>query len=236
MSPRLLHDNDGHWARKSIVATGRTVNMKVSKSLLIELGVNFLLPWLAYRIALPHWGMLVALYASAAPPILWSIVEFIRTRRVDSLSAFVILGIALSIGMMALGGSPRLLLVRESLISGVIGAVFVVSLLFPRPLIFYLARATVARKTEDGATRFEAAWNERPALRRSIRLMTLVWGVGLVVENLLRCWMAWRWPIERYLLISPIVGYGIYGGLTIWTVFYRKRLMARSTQGVVAAR
>jgi hypothetical protein len=212
------------------------VNMKIRKSLLIELGVNFFLPWLAYRIALPHWGTLVALYASAAPPILWSIVEFVRTRRVDVLSAFVILGIALSIGMMALGGSPRLLLLRESLVSGVMGAVFVVSLLFSRPLIFYLARATVARKTEDGAARFEAAWDERPAMRRSIRLMTLVWGVGLIVENLLRCWMAWRWPIERYLLISPVVGYGIYGGLTIWTVFYRKRLMGKSTQDAVVAR
>jgi hypothetical protein len=212
------------------------VNIKVSKSLLIELGVNFFLPWLAYRIALPHWGTLVALYASAAPPIVWSIVEFVRTRRVDAVSAFVVLGIALSIGLMVLGGSPRLLLVRESFISGLIGAVFVVSLLFARPLIFYLARATFARKTEDGAARFESLWNERPAMRRSIRLMTGVWGVGLVVENLLRCWMAWTWPIERYLLISPVVGYGIYGGLLIWTVFYRKRLMARSTQDAVVAR
>jgi hypothetical protein len=231
----LQQANDSLPVLAAALKLRKTVYMKVSKSLLVELGVNFLLPWLAYRMVLPHWGMLVALYASAAPPILWSIVEFVRTRRVDALSAFVILGIALSIGMMALGGSPRLLLVRESLISGAIGAAFVVSLVFPRPLIFYLARATVARKSEEGATRFEAAWSERPTLRRSIRLMTFVWGVGLVVENLLRCWMAWRWPIERYLLISPIVGYGIYGGLTIWTVFYRKRLMVRSTREAVAA-
>jgi hypothetical protein len=210
--------------------------MKIRKSLLIELGVNFFLPWLAYRLALPHWGELVALYASAVPPILWSMIEFARRRRVDSVSALVLLGIALSIGVMALGGSPRLLLVRESLISGAIGAAFVVSLLFSRPLIFYLARATVGREAEGGAARFETAWNERPTLRRSIRMMTVVWGVGLVIENLLRTWMAWNWPIERYLLISPVVGYGIYGGLTIWTVFYRKRLKAQPAPEVMPVR
>jgi hypothetical protein len=208
--------------------------MKIRKNLLVELGVNFLLPWVAYRLALPHWGSLGALYASAAPPIIWSFFEFARTRRVDALSVLVVLGIALSIGAMALGGSPRLLLVRESLISGAIGAAFIVSLLFPRPLIFYLARATVGRESEGGGERFEAAWNERPTLRRSIRLMTFIWGLGLVVENLIRCWMAWTWPIERYLLVAPIIGYGIYGGLTVYTFLYRKRLKARTIEEAAA--
>ncbi|MGI4812755.1 MAG: VC0807 family protein [Janthinobacterium lividum] len=200
---------------------------KLRANMAIELGVNFLLPWLAYRLALPHWGMLGALYASAAPPIVWSVIEFARSRRVDALSVLVVVGIALSVGLMALGGSPRLLLVRESLISGAIGAAFLLSLLWPRPLIFYLARATVARREDGAAARFEIAWDERPALRRLVRLMTLVWGIGLVGENLLRCWMAWTWPIERFLLVSPVVSYGIYGALTVWTFWYRKRFEAR---------
>jgi len=27
--------------------------------------------------------------------------------------------------------------------------------------------------------------------------------------------------------VSPFIGYGIYGGLTVWTIIYRKRMKAR---------
>ncbi|CAN7147242.1 hypothetical protein LJR029_000061 [Caballeronia sp. LjRoot29] len=203
--------------------------MKIRAGAVVELVVNLLLPWLAYRLALPHWGELGALYASAVPPVVWSLVEFARTRRVDALSILVLLGIVLSIVLMALGGSPRLLLMRESMASGAIGVVFLVSLVLRRPLTFYLARATVARKEEGGAERFEALWKERPALRRSVRLMTAVWGFGLAGENALRAWLAWHWPVERFLVVSPFIGYAIYGALTVWTLIYRRKLQRRGT-------
>lgn len=84
--------------------------MKIRVAFVAELAVNFVLPWVVYRLALPSWGESGALYASAVPPLLWGIVEFARTRRVDALSAIALLGIALSIALMAGGGSPRLLL------------------------------------------------------------------------------------------------------------------------------
>lgn len=69
--------------------------MKSRAGLILELVVNLLLPWVAYRWAHPHFGETGALYASAIPPVIWSIIEFIRTRRVDALSLIVLLGIAL---------------------------------------------------------------------------------------------------------------------------------------------
>jgi hypothetical protein len=201
--------------------------MKLRPAFVLELAVNFLLPWLAYRLALPHLGETGALIASAVPPIVWSLVELVRFRRVDALSVMVVAGIALSVAAMALGGSPRMLLLRESLVSGAVGVVFLLSLPMRRPLIFYLARATVAREMEGGAARFEALWQERPALVAAIRLMTLLWGVGLTGETALRAWMALTWPIERFLVVSPFIGYGIYGGLTLWTLWYRKTMRGR---------
>ena len=101
--------------------------------------------------ALGHGG---ALYASAVPPVAWSAMEFARTRRVDAVSAVVLLGIGLSLAAMMLGGSPRLLLLRESLVSGVVGIVFLLSLGCRRTLVFYLARATFARESADGHDAF----------------------------------------------------------------------------------
>ncbi|MGF6901511.1 VC0807 family protein [Paraburkholderia sp. GAS348] len=201
--------------------------MKLRPGLVLELAVNFLLPWLAYRLALPHLGETGALIASAVPPIAWSLIELVRFRRVDALSVMVVAGIVLSVAAMALGGSPRMLLLRESLVSGAVGVVFLLSLPMRRPLIFYLARATVAREMEGGAARFETLWRERPALVSAMRFMTLVWGVGLTGETALRAWMALTWPIERFLVVSPFIGYGIYGALALWTLWYRKTMRSR---------
>jgi hypothetical protein len=200
--------------------------LKINPRLVLEFAVNLLLPWLAYWIALPHYGETGALYASAVPPLIWSLAEFARFRRVDALSAFVLLGIVLSIAAMALGGSPRMLLMRESLASGLIGLIFLGSLALPRPLTFYLARATLARQQADGPARFELLWRETAALRGAMRLMTLVWGAGLTLECLLRCVLVWAWPVERVLVVSPIVSYAIYGAMLLWTFWYQRRLRA----------
>jgi hypothetical protein len=208
--------------------------MKLRPGFVVEMAVNFLLPWLAYRFTLPHLGETGALIASAVPPIVWSLIELARFRRVDALSVMVVAGIVLSVAAMALGGSPRMLLLRESLVSGAVGVVFLLSLPMRRPLIFYLARATVAREMAGGAAHFEALWRERPALASSMRLMTLVWGIGLTGETALRAWMALTWPIERFLVVSPFIGYGIYGGLALWTLWYRKTLTNRANAQIRA--
>jgi len=198
--------------------------MKLRPAFVAELAVNLLLPWVAYRLALPHWGEGGGLIASAVPPALWSVIGLVRFRRLDALSATVLLGIALSLGAMALGGGTRVLLMRESLASGVIGVAFLLSLLRKRPLVFYLARATVARETSEGVARFELLWQERPEFASAMRVLTAVWGVGLVGETAVRGWLAMTWPIERFLVVSPLMGYGLFGALMAWTLWYRTRI------------
>ncbi|HEX5127068.1 MAG TPA: VC0807 family protein [Rhodocyclaceae bacterium] len=195
---------------------------------LLELFINLFLPWLAYKLAKPYWGELGGLLASAAPPMMWSLLELARFRRVDALSMLILSGILLSLIGLALGGDPKLLLVRESLISGLIGVFFLLSLLTPKPLIFYLAKATLVREHEDGHTIFEEWWQE-PQSRRSIRTMTGVWGAGLTFEALLKSWLAWHWPTERYLAIGPVISYGLVAVLLLWTLWYRRRLTREET-------
>lgn len=51
---------------------------------------DFALPWLAYRLALPHGGQLGALLASAVPLIAWMSWDLLRYRHFDALSAIVL--------------------------------------------------------------------------------------------------------------------------------------------------
>ena len=169
-----------------------------------------------------------ALIASAVPPLLWSGYELAKAKRLDAVSSLVVAGILLTLLATALGGSPRLIQVREVLVTGAVGVLFLASLVLKRPIIFYLARAASARRTPEGETEFEALW-EKPGVAEGFRMMTAVWGVGLICQTGVMVWLAYIWPISRYLLLSPFIGYGILALLLGWSLWYgakRKALRA----------
>ena len=66
-------------------------------------------------------------------------------RRLDALSLLVLAGIVLSLLAFFGGGGPRMLQLREKLVTGVIGLAFLASAAVGRPLIYELARAGMAR-------------------------------------------------------------------------------------------
>ena len=172
-----------------------------------------------------RYGDVFALIASAMPPLLWSGYELIKTRRLDAISILVVAGILFTVAATAMGGSARLIQIRDALVTGAIGVMFLFSLALEKPMIFYLARATQARNTEAGANAFETLWL-RPGVPAVFKLMTGVWGVGLVLQTALMCYLAWIWPIGRYLLLSPFISYAIFGGLMVWSLWYGGRRKA----------
>nr|WP_298216107.1 VC0807 family protein [Acidocella sp.] len=180
---------------------------------------NFLAPYLVYQALHGAYGETEALIASALPPLLWSLYELAKTRRLDAISLVVVASIAFTLAATALGGSPRLIQIREALVTGAVGLIFLVSLSLEKPLVFYLARAASARHTARGAAQFETIWNRR-AVRRTFKVLTAVWGSGLVLQTLLLCGLAWVWPIGRYLLFAPVIAYGLFGLLLLWSLWY----------------
>src|SRR3954454_19659473 len=99
--------------------TARTIGYlrKNGGHVLVEALVNFILPFVIYKYAEASLGEVRALLASSAPPILWSLVEFARHRRLDALSVLVVGGIALSLVAMIGGGGARFLQLREKMVS-----------------------------------------------------------------------------------------------------------------------
>ncbi|MBV9873627.1 MAG: hypothetical protein JO025_02765 [Verrucomicrobia bacterium] len=180
--------------------------------------VNLGGPFLVYQLAAGYMSETAALMLSSAPPILWSIGQLIWSRKLDALSLLVIAGIALSLVATLLGGSPRLLLIRESFITGIFGLVFLGSLLFPKPLLFYLAKTTVAKQGMKEEV-FESNWSI-PGFRSTFYLMTVVWGAGLLCEATLKIVLAFTMQTGLFLVVSPIISYSIYFGLLGWSIWY----------------
>jgi hypothetical protein len=57
--------------------------------------------------------------------------------------------------------------------------------------------------------------------------MTVVWGIGLVGENLARLWITLALTEPDAGRLSTWVRYVVYGGLTVWTIIYRRIYIKR---------
>jgi len=201
---------------------------------LVEALVNFILPFAIYTYAEAPLGPVRALLASSAPPLLWSLFEFARHRRVDALSLLVVAGIALSLLAMLGGGGVRFLQLREKLVTGVIGMAFLGSALIGKPLIYELARASMRRKSEGDAQQFEAL-QIHAGFRRTMMVMTLVWGLGLLADVAVSVVLVFALSIREYLIVNPILGYATMGSLSLWSFLYGQRAKRRGEARRAAA-
>jgi hypothetical protein len=188
----------------------------------MEVAVNFLLPFLIYSYGASRLGSVQALMAASAPPILWSIGAFIRERKVDAISILVLSGIGLSLIAFAGGGGVKFLQLRENLVVGLVGLVFLGSAAIGRPLIHQLAKAGSRRRSAERGEAFEALGDD-VRFRGAMTAATLAWGLGLVAACALNCALVFMMSIKQFLLISAPIGYGTVGLLTAWTFWYVPR-------------
>lgn len=188
--------------------------------------VNIALPFALYSLAQPRLGDVNALIASSAPPILWSIVEFGRHRRVDALSLLVLSGIALSLLVFLGGGSVKFLQLREKLVTILIGVVFLGSAVIGRPLMYELIRAFLAR-SNDPKLQLVESLRDDAGFRRVMAIMTVVWGVGLLADAAVSIALVYVLSIKTYLVVNPILGNATIGGLTLWNIWFGARTRRR---------
>ncbi len=195
----------------------------------VELAVNIGLPAAIYSLTVARLGTVGALLAASVPPLLWSLGTLLARRTLDAVSLLVVGGIMLSLLAFIGSGSARLLQLRENLVTGLVGLLFLGSVAVRRPLIYYLAHATARRKSAAAAAEL-AGLRDRPGFRRTMTIMTLVWGLGLVAQTILACVLVYTLSIPMYLVVSPIFGYGTMAVLAAWTWWYARMAQARGAR------
>lgn len=188
-------------------ATKTPARSSVRREIVSLVLINAIAPYVVYELAEPYTGGLAALALSALPPGIESVWSVVRKRKLDVASTLVLAGIAVSLILVALGGSERVLLLRDSLITSVVGLAIAISAVFPKPIFYHL---------------FRQVQGVEPELR-AMRVMSVVMGLGLVVEMAVRTAMVFEMTTSRFLLISPFVQYGMTGALVAWAMFYMRR-------------
>jgi hypothetical protein len=193
-------------------------------SLVSSIVINVVLPILIYWALKKYTSSsdFLALVASSVPSLIDSIVGVIRRKRIDLLAGIVLVGIVITLITVALGGSPKVYLIRESFFTAAFGLAYLVSLLFPKPLAFYFARYFATGNHPENIPWFDSLWQHQQ-FRHTMRVITVVWGIGFLLEAALRTYLVIVLNIVQFLIVSPFVIYGILGILIVWMFLYSRQ-------------
>jgi hypothetical protein len=147
---------------------------------------------LYYVLRLAGVGQLVALLLSGTPLLLRNIALFVRRRRVDGFSLFVLTVVLLGAAVSLITGSSRLLLIRDGWFTAFLGIVLLGSMFVGRPLT-YLATITLLPHKE---TTLERLWQTEPGFRRVWYALAVIWGTVTLLDAGIRVLMAYSLPID----------------------------------------
>ncbi len=185
--------------------------------------LNAVIPFLIYRVTtgqgVPELPALLLAGIVPAADLAWG---WLRTRRVSgiALAALGALLVGLVLGLVS--NNPFFLLIRDSFVYGLFGLVCWGSLLLARPVSYYLGRYVAARRDLAGGQSYDDRWPD-PAFRHRQRLVTFVWGMGLLGLVVLRTLLATFVPVSWFLTLGPGMTLVIAGGLVLWTWRSRAR-------------
>jgi intracellular septation protein A len=157
-----------------------------------------------------------------------------RARRIDIIAAislfFIIVGAAASV----ISGSPRFTLVKESFFTGLFGLAFFASLLAPRPLMFYIVQEFATGGDPQRSHVWANLW-QYPGFRHSMRMMTAMWGTAFIADALLRAALTFVLSTTVFLVVSPLLFFGVFALTLMITMAYGKRAQRRGEAQQTAA-
>ncbi|WP_251550367.1 VC0807 family protein [Neobacillus muris] len=199
---------------------------EIIKGIVMTLLINGAIPFIVYAALKPHMSSVTALSIATVIPLFDNLLSLIKKRRLDVFAVFMLISFLLGMMMVSIGGSERLLLIRESFVTGILGMIFLASLLFPRPLIFYFALRFTVGNQPDAASAFADNW-KYSYFRFVLRLITIVWGLALIGESAVRTVLVFKLTVTQFLAVSNFVMYGFIGAAISFTVVYRKHSQKR---------
>ncbi|MET8122469.1 VC0807 family protein [Micromonospora sp. NPDC005189] len=135
-----------------------------------------------------------ALLAGAALPMLRLSASLVLRRRVPGASLFTLelITVGTAIGLMT--ADSRLLMARESYLTGFVGVWILLSLLLPRPLGF---TATVGFMPPTAAEVWHRSWETSGTFRRAMRGMTWGFGLAFLIDAAARVVMSYTLPLDH---------------------------------------
>lgn len=173
----------------------------------------------------------VALSLGAAVTVVVIAARAIRTRTLDRLATFILITFVIGIAASFISGDPRLVLTRESVYSGIIGILLLGTTLVGKPLPFYFAQQFMGG---SGGGWWEERWSNSSGFRHAFRVISIVWGVALLADAVVRVPVVYAVPLNTAAVLSPVIFVVVLVALAIWTRRYVISARRRAGQTISA--
>lgn len=159
-----------------------------------------------YYLLLPHFGStsIWPILGASLVPVISNIFNFVRRRSFDVVGIIVLVSLFVGLVPAVWGGNQRLLLVRESFFTGLLGLILVLSALRRHPAAYYVVREFLTANEALPHERWDHLWRSG-YFRHTIRAMTFGWGALLLGEFVLRGFMALRMNVAFVLGAGPVL-------------------------------
>lgn len=154
--------------------------------------------------------------------MLWVVV---RQRRLEPFALFLLLLFGVGLALAFVSGDARLLLAKDAATSLLAGLVMAGSCLLRKPFAYYAAERMA--RCSGRIEQFRAAANAPGGQAHWYRI-SLVWGIGLLVDSLVRVAAIFLLPVDLAADLSQVLMVAVYVGLVPWTLLMTARRKSSS--------
>lgn len=192
----------------------------MKKLMMLDLVFYMMLPLLLWNYGREPLGDYYAILLSTVPGFIYTIYRFIRERQLNISGLFIILSLFLSTTVNLLSGSAESMLWNQVYLGYVCAALFLLSMLFRKPLAIYFA-VDFAYLQGSPRENSKALFSSK-GIFKWYQMMTGLFFVRSVFQNSLKAWLIDSYGVEGYgqMLIYMQISGWLFGGLIIIGYFY----------------
>ncbi|MGW2556506.1 VC0807 family protein [Streptomyces sp. NPDC001635] len=201
----------------NLVSQGRS-----RKQNFMPLIMDVAVPIGSYYLFKDAFGMstLMALGLSSVVPAVRTVWGVVEEHTINAFAALILFVNVVGLLLSVVAGDPRLMLAKDGGVSSAIGIGILVSVAMGKPMMTAGMKPWLVK----GAADREAAWSRlqsgSPAFRRAERVFSVVWGVVLLVECVVRVVGAYTLPVDTMvwlgsvvLAVAMVIGFMVSGAL-----------------------
>jgi hypothetical protein len=185
-----------------------------------DVGVPLVGYYALHLLGFADWPALLVATALAGVRIVWVAV---RERSLNLFASLMLVVFGLGLLLAFVSGDARFLLLKNSIVTGAVGLVFLATVLWGTPL------SLAASQSFQPARRAEIRhdYDTDPLVRRGHRVSSTVWGLVLLLESLIRIPLVYLLPISVMVGLGEAITVVAFAGLITWNLWYVRRVTAR---------
>jgi hypothetical protein len=146
----------------------------------------------------------ISLGIAAVLPAIYIAAAVIRGRPIDRIAILVLILLLVAIALTLATGDPRILLAKSVIITGAAGIYILSTLFAEHSFIFHASQRLFAAGDPEKEAAWEARWQNSSGFRRAIRRLTLIWGLGLIGEAVVRAGIIYALPVAQSVIWGQV--------------------------------